>query len=58
MTAEKQALKDEFYEETGLRWLNGDEEPDINYVDYLEDRIIATNYLIQQLSDKCNIKLN
>lgn len=34
-------LKDKFYKETGMNWENNDGEPDIDYVEWLEAKVIA-----------------
>lgn len=32
-------LRDLFYKESGCTWINGDGEPDIDYVKWLEDKV-------------------
>lgn len=34
-------LREQFYKETGMMWENSDDEPDIDYVEWLEAKVIA-----------------
>lgn len=41
-------LRDQFYKECGCTWINGDGEPDIDYVKWLEAKVEKLTPAIEQ----------
>jgi len=50
----KDDLRKDFEKETGLNWINSQEEPDIDYVEWLENKIIDMDNNIDILLNKLN----
>ena len=50
----KDDLRKDFEKETGFNWINSQKEPDIDYVDWLENKIIDTDNNIDILLNKLN----
>lgn len=44
-TTGTEELQKQFKEETGYNWLNGDDEPDLDYVKWLEKKILSPSSL-------------
>lgn len=50
MEDEVKKLQDEFKEQSGENWINSQDEPDIDYVHFLEMRIISLNKLLDTVA--------
>ena len=50
-------LKEEFEKETETPWINSQGEPDIDYVDWLEAKIITLDKQIRDLEEKNELSL-
>lgn len=57
MSNHRDTLRTNFEKESQLPWINHQEEPDIDYVYYLEDRV-PTEETLNWLFDTLNNKVN
>lgn len=47
-----ESLRKEFKKDTGSNWLNGDNEPDIDYVEWLENKVCVLSNKIKTMVER------